>query len=257
MNRSAHLHIWDDRFLFTTLPGMQSDFTRRHTVTLLAAMHEGQCITLEDVAGRRTRTAAALVGKQVARRLDASEGPLLSLNFDPQAYEHHALSAFLGRRGVRPVELALDARLREDLRAAAAGRLEAAAMFRLTCRLARTIRGYRPLRVAMDMRVLHIAQKIKKELPLLSSVEELAAEVGLSGHRLRHLFADRLGLSIRSYLLWAKMRRAAVLIGMNRPLTEIAHEVGFADSAHLTRTFKEFFGLTPSFIAGHIAVHVN
>jgi AraC-like DNA-binding protein len=29
-------------------------------------------------------------------------------------------------------------------------------------------------------------------------------------------------------------------------LTTAAHEAGFADSAHLSRTFKHMFGLTPS-----------
>lgn len=52
------------------------------------------------------------------------------------------------------------------------------------------------------------------------------------------------------------MRRAAALLSSGQPLTEIAHAVGFADSAHLTRTFKGFFGLTPSFLADSRCVQV-
>ena len=31
-------------------------------------------------------------------------------------------------------------------------------------------------------------------------------------------------------------------------LTEAAHEAGFADSAHLSRTFRATFGIAPSFL---------
>lgn len=101
----------------------------------------------------------------------------------------------------------------------------------------------------MDMRALHVAQKIKKELPLTSTVADIAAEVGLSPDRLSHLFSDKLGIPIKSYILWARMRRAVELIARGEPLSAIAYDVGFSDSAHLTRTYKQFFGLTPSFVA--------
>ena len=108
----------------------------------------------------------------------------------------------------------------------------------------------------MDMRVIHIAQKIKKELPLTSTLEELAAEVGVSAHRLRHLFSDKLGISIKSYTLWARMRRAVELIAHGESLSVVAHDVGFSDPAHLTRTLKQFFGLTPSFVARGMGVRM-
>lgn len=110
--------------------------------------------------------------------------------------------------------------------------------------------------MTIDLRVLHVAQRLKVELPLTLTVEALAEGVGLSPDRLTHLFSQQLGLPIRSYLLWAKMRRAAALLSSGQPLTDIAHAVGFADSAHLTRTFKGFFGLTPSFLADSRCVQV-
>lgn len=77
-------------------------------------------------------------------------------------------------------------------------------------------------------------------------VTRLAAVVGLSAGRLRHLFRQQLGIPIRSYRLWRRMRRAVELIPAGGTLTEVAHAAGFADSAHLSRAFRQLFGVTPS-----------
>ncbi|MCC4309935.1 helix-turn-helix transcriptional regulator [Alcanivorax marinus] len=254
MAQQNRLYVWDDRFLYLT-GGIVSGLTQRHTLTLLVSLGD-QGFELGDAQGQRQRFTAALVGNQTPRSLDAGLEPLLSLNFDPQSYEYHCLAAMLGRRPVRSVILMPDRVDHEAVRAAGEGRLEPAGLFRLTTALPRALSDYRPIRMPMDMRVSHIAQKIKKELPLTSTLEQLGAEVGLSAHRLWHLFSDKLGISIKSYTLWARMRRAVELIAQGVPLSMVAHDVGFSDAAHLTRTLKQFFGLTPSFLARGMEVRM-
>lgn len=78
----------------------------------------------------------------------------------------------------------------------------------------------------------------------------LAAELGISESRLLHLFGEELGLPFRSYVAWLRLRRAATAVQGGSNLTEAAHEAGFADAAHFTRTFRRMFGITPSEIAG-------
>ncbi|MBL7250622.1 helix-turn-helix transcriptional regulator [Alloalcanivorax sp. C16-2] len=247
MAHPNRLYVWDDRFLYLT-DAIVSGLTQRHTLTLLVSLGD-EGFRLGDEQGRVGEYPAALVGNQTARSLDASRAPLLSMNFDPQSYEYHCLAAMLGRHPVRPVIVTPGWIDPAVLRTAREGTLDAAGLFRLSTALPRALSGYRPIRMPMDMRVIHIAQKIKKELPLTSTLEELAAEVGVSAHRLRHLFSDKLGISIKSYTLWARMRRAVELIAHGEALSVVAHDVGFSDAAHLTRTLKQFFGLTPSFVA--------
>ncbi|GAA5126893.1 helix-turn-helix transcriptional regulator [Alloalcanivorax gelatiniphagus] len=247
MSYQNRLYVWDDRFLYLT-ESIVSGLTQRHTVTLLVSLGEPG-FRLGDERGGVAEYPAALVGNQTARSLDASRAPLLSMNFDPQSYEYHCLAAMLGRQPVRPVIVTPGRIDAATLRGARDGSLDPAGLFRLTTALPQALSGYRPIRMPMDMRVIHIAQKIKKELPLTSTLEELGAEVGLSAHRLRHLFSDKMGISIKSYTLWARMRRAVELIARHEPLSMVAHDVGFSDAAHLTRTLKQFFGLTPSFLA--------
>ena len=248
------LYVWDDRFLYLT-DTIVAGLTQRHTLTLLVSLGDAG-FQLGDERGRVAEYSAALVGNQTPRSLDASRAPLLSMNFDPQSYEYHCLAAMLGRHDVRPVIVTPGRIDAASLRAAREGNLDAAGLFRLTTALPQALSGYRPIRMPMDMRVIHIAQKIKKELPLTCTLEEQAAEVGLSAHRLRHLFSDKLGISIKSYTLWARMRRAVELIAKGETLSVVAHDVGFSDAAHLSRTLKQFFGLPPSFVARGMEVRM-
>ena len=54
----------------------------------------------------------------------------------------------------------------------------------------------------------------------------------------------------RRYLLWRKLSLAMSAFGRGGNLSEAAHAAGFSDSAHLTRTFYQMFGLAPSVMVG-------
>jgi AraC-like DNA-binding protein len=70
-----------------------------------------------------------------------------------------------------------------------------------------------------------------------------ARSAGLSPSRARHLFVEQTGLPFRTYLLWLKIMRAVGLFSNGKSLTAAAHEAGFADSAHFSRTFRRMFGI--------------
>jgi len=75
---------------------------------------------------------------------------------------------------------------------------------------------------------------------------ELAAMVGLSGSRLRHLLREHLGVPLVRLRWWFQMMRAARVIQRGGNLSRAAHDAGFSDSAHFTRTFRRMFGFAPS-----------
>ena len=77
------------------------------------------------------------------------------------------------------------------------------------------------------------------------SLADVVAGSGLSASRLRHLFAQQTGLPFRTYLLWLRLTRAVEAMAGGDNLTEAAHQAGFADSAHFSRTFRRMFGVAP------------
>lgn len=104
---------------------------------------------------------------------------------------------------------------------------------------------------AMDLRVAAVIETMNGSIGEGVSVQRLAEKAGLSPGRLSHLFKQQTGLPVRQYFLALKMLHAVRALADSRSLTEAAHAAGFADSAHMTRTFKRMLGLNPSFFMGY------
>jgi AraC-like DNA-binding protein len=79
--------------------------------------------------------------------------------------------------------------------------------------------------------------------------------VFLSPSRLTHLFAQEVGLPFRRYVLWRRLTRAMLLISRGGSLSTAAHASGFADAAHMTRTFHQMFGMNPKTLLGRGELH--
>jgi len=94
-----------------------------------------------------------------------------------------------------------------------------------------------------DRRVRQIIQWAHANLDGALGMSEAASCAGLSPSRASHLFVEETGLPFRHYVLWLRLIRAVDVYSKGQSLTEAAHEAGFADSAHLSRTFKRMFGL--------------
>lgn len=91
------------------------------------------------------------------------------------------------------------------------------------------------------------AVSFMSEQPLKKvSTAAIAEAVFLSESRLTHLFKEQMHIPIRRYLLWLRLMDAIENIVGGKPFTAAAHDAGFSDSAHLSRTFRSMFGLTLS-----------
>ena len=81
----------------------------------------------------------------------------------------------------------------------------------------------------------------------LVDMEQLAASLGVSYERFRHLFKQQTGLAPYQYHLQLRINRAKELLRETAlPLTEITASLGFADLSHFSNIFKRKVGLWPS-----------
>ena len=79
-----------------------------------------------------------------------------------------------------------------------------------------------------------------------ASLPALAAHLGVSPYRLSRVFSAVLGTSLTRYRNRVRVGRAMErMAGGDVALADLAAELGFADQAHLTRTFHDHLGLTP------------
>ena len=102
----------------------------------------------------------------------------------------------------------------------------------------------------MDERVTRVLELVKQNEDARIALEDVAGKVFLSPSRLTHLFAEEVGLPSRRYVLWRKLNRAMLLISRGCSLSTASHSSGFADSAHMTRTFHQMFGMNPKALLG-------
>tara|TARA_B100001105_G_C22399040_1_gene448359 strand:- start:3179 stop:3955 length:777 start_codon:yes stop_codon:yes gene_type:complete len=123
--------------------------------------------------------------------------------------------------------------------------------------LDRWLRGLRLLdthgpsdRATGDPRLVAAISWLEWALDAPMRVEDAADAVGLSASRFMHWFAEVSGLPFRAYVRWLRLQRALRTLAGGSTLTEAAHMAGFADSAHLTRTFVATFGVRPAPLRG-------
>jgi AraC-like DNA-binding protein len=94
-----------------------------------------------------------------------------------------------------------------------------------------------------DERVSKVISWANAQLATPIRLADAAAVAGLSPDRLRHIFVRHTGLPFRTYVLWLRLLKAVEAFSQGESLTNAAHLAGFADSAHLSRTFRRTFGV--------------
>jgi AraC-like DNA-binding protein len=78
-------------------------------------------------------------------------------------------------------------------------------------------------------------------------VEDIARMVGLSRSRFFEQFRRCVGASPQHYIDWARMAVATRWLSTSdRPLIELADELGFSAHSHFTRFFTQHIGVSPS-----------
>jgi len=104
------------------------------------------------------------------------------------------------------------------------------------------------LKTPTDERISESIKFIEEnELEYKNLISELTSKVLLSNSRLSHLFKEHIGISIKKYLVWNRLRQAInQYLNDSANLTEVSLQSGFFDQAHMANSFKNVLGVSPS-----------
>jgi AraC-like DNA-binding protein len=102
------------------------------------------------------------------------------------------------------------------------------------------------LKPSRETRAVRRAREfLDSRLDVTVSLAEVAAAAGVSPFRIYRAFERETGMTPHNYQRQARVRVALDLIRRGELLAQVAMVAGFADQAHLTRSFRARMGMTP------------
>lgn len=236
--------LWEEQALFI---GKAAD----------TGLHESPaikiCVALSDQFMLRTgengqgrQFSAAIIAPGQYHAIDGRQNEMAMLVTVPEAELAQPINSLFDESGI----IELSAELSSKLKLIFVKRAECGSvMDEIVCQqMMELICSQIPLKSnsIMDSRVTKSIDWIRSGREEGISVKEIAAGVDLSESRFSHLFTENVRIPVRRYLLWLRLRDAIHLLAAGVSLTNAAYDAGFADSSHLTRTFRAMLGITPS-----------
>ncbi|TGK64781.1 AraC family transcriptional regulator [Leptospira wolffii] len=254
-NRNGTLFYFGGRVLLAH-KGLSTDPHSHYAVSILISLSSP--LKIVDEFGITREFKAAVLAPNTHHTLLAEECDLIVLQLDPYGSDYAPIAARFGRKGIHEIPFTdLESTL-ERCNLLFTENLSCSDARELFEDILTAVGSEKPAKVSLDPRILSATKKMQESLPGSVSVPELAKESGFSETRFMHVFKIQMGLPVRQFQLWLRLHEAAKLLKEGGNLTEASHAAGFADQAHLSRTFKRMFGVQPSRFLGantNVTVH--
>lgn len=97
-----------------------------------------------------------------------------------------------------------------------------------------------------DYRVVKLIHEIRDYKHLEKRIDEIATEYNLSESRLSHVFKESVGVSLKGYLMIARLKYVYELVLEGKSKTYASLEAGFSSPAHLAYICKKQMGISIS-----------
>lgn len=248
MNSAAgRVYLWQGGSLWIGEGSGRTQYHEHHAHQLTVA-RSGDFRFRTDADGAWTTFEGAIVPSHCTHQFEVDGVTLAHLFVEPESRAGRALTARFGSGAVAELP-ALQARsaARALFGAALHGDRSRDAMVRAAQLAVASLCGESTeTDRSMDDRLVRALEFIRSNVRRPISLGEVASAVALSESHFRHLFVAETGNSFRAYVLWLRINLAIDAVMGGASWTEAAHEAGFADSAHLTRTHKRMFGIEPT-----------
>ena len=243
----GQIYLWQGGSLWIGRSNGTTDTHAHHAIQISLVLEGSFRLRTPEDADWHTYTAAIIPSHQ-PHAFSTTEA-IFGITFvEPEAHEGRILLERFGGEGIVALPGALAEEVTAVLGSAYSEGLHEDRLVGAAREVVRILTaGAQPCMVA-DPRILQAIELVKERLdgPVLQ--EEIAEAVFLSPSRFRHLFVQETGMAFRPYVLWLRLHRALEHYTASGSLTTAAHAAGFADLAHLSRTFRRMFGIAPSML---------
>lgn len=245
---SGSLFLWNDRSFYI---GSASDSTLHaiHDVTICVALHGS--FRLWTSAGWR-EFQAAIIPPDLPHIFDGRGARLILFYFPSEVLKSQRLLHCGDKPSVVPQKTL--SRILPVLRRYLDNGCASGEATEFCDDLTRELARADSPRMTLDSRVARALECFQTNPTHRFTAAEISSEVNLSKSRFAHLFREQTGIPVRRYLLEVRLRRALLEIARGESLTASAYAADFADSAHLSRTFRRMTGIAPSSILKHSLV---
>jgi AraC-like DNA-binding protein len=104
-----------------------------------------------------------------------------------------------------------------------------------------------------DVLILQAIQTLQDRTDGGFHAQELAHQAGLSLSRFQHRFRQHTGMAVRPFLRWRRLLLAMTHMQAGHSMSDAAYAAGFSDAAHMSRTMRRHFGISPRDVAALLA----
>ncbi len=236
--------IWRGSSLWIGHAGEPADFHSHHAVQIALPFRKGR-VSFARTASDWKSYPAAIVAPNETHAFEARSQFMAQIFVEPESVHGRALRAKYQPDPIAPLSVEPLSDGIENLAVAFERAASDHELYTLTQVLLSAIAGANASSTAPDPRIQQAIARVRAELEGDVSLPRIAATVGLSPDRFRHLFVAETGVAFRPYLLWLRLERALAAYVHGDSLTHAALAAGFSDSAHFSRTFRRMFGIAP------------
>ncbi|MDB5857601.1 MAG: hypothetical protein JWQ76_1290 [Ramlibacter sp.] len=241
---SGHICFWQGGSLWVGRGEGRSDWHAHHAHQVAVSL-AGSCSFRSDPGAAWTPFAGAIIPSHRKHEFEF-KGAIAHLFVEPETPQGRSLQRYSSNAGISPLPddacIRIATLLRRTESAGDTGAALVAAGQAALGILAGAVADGMPVDRRVVKAIEYVGIRVREPVSLASA----AAAAALSPGRFRHLFVQETGTPFRAYLLWLRLNVAIESAMAGGTWTSAAHEAGFADSAHFTRTFKRMFGINPA-----------
>jgi AraC-like DNA-binding protein len=244
----GQVHFWQGGSLWLGRSRGRTDWHDHHAIQITIAL-DGECAFRDRVDGDWSVLSGSMVRSHRHHQFESRGATVAHIFVEPETAQGRALQLRTDNADISLLSIEECAAITRLLKPVCRSGTTNAAVVQAAQDAVNWLAHTAPPSEQVDPRIQKAIAFVQKNLRDSVAMSDAASAAALSPSRFRHLFMEQTGSAFRVYVLWLRLNIAIEAAMTGKSWTQAAHQAGFADSAHLTRTFKRMFGISPATLA--------